>query len=423
MNLRFSGPGLILAFCLASWPARSQSAPAPPTVPPAPLTLTQVLDIARSKNPSLLSTEQHVDATKAAEITAGLRPNPTFTVSGADITLPSSNPASPYSYSANLTRLFERGQKRRWRLDVAHSTTDVTRSQYNDQVRQTILQVKNAFTNMLIAKQALHIAQDNLDSYRKTIDLSQARLNAGDISKTDFERIDLQLAEFESDYDNAKLDLTQACDSLQLLMGIQKADPAFDIAGNIQTPDLNITLAQIEQDALSARPDYLAARQSVTLANANVKLADAEGTTDPTVGGEYERTATYNSAGFQVAIPLRIFDRNQGEKERTRFEAQSSRFAEIAARNQVLSDVDQAWAAWDSAVDIAKRYNSHYVDEAQRVRDNLEFSYRHGSSTLLDYLDALRDYRQINLDALTANQQVCLSVHQLSFAAATEIVP
>jgi cobalt-zinc-cadmium efflux system outer membrane protein len=421
MNLRFSGHGLILAFYLASWPARSQSAPAPPQ--PAPLTLAQVVDIARSKNPSLLSTEQHVDATKAAEITAGLRQNPTFTVSGADITLPSSNPASPYSYSANLTRLFERGQKRRWRLDVAHSTTDVTRSQYNDQVRQTILQVKNAFTNMLIAKQALHIAQDNLDSYRKTIDLSQARLNAGDISKTDFERIDLQLAEFESDYDNAKLDLTQASDSLQLLMGIQKADPAFDIAGNIQTPDLNITLAQIEQDALSARPDYLAARQSVTLANANVKLADAEGTTDPTVGGEYERTATYNSAGFQVAIPLRIFDRNQGEKERTRFEAQSSRFAEIAARNQVLSDVDQAWAAWDSAVDIAKRYNSHYVDEAQRVRDNLEFSYRHGSSTLLDYLDALRDYRQINLDALTANQQVWLSVHQLSFAAATEIVP
>ena len=81
MNLRFSGHGLILAFYLASWPARSQSAPAPPQ--PAPLTLAQVVDIARSKNPSLLSTEQHVDATKAAEITAGLRQNPTFTVSGA----------------------------------------------------------------------------------------------------------------------------------------------------------------------------------------------------------------------------------------------------------------------------------------------------------------------------------------------------
>jgi cobalt-zinc-cadmium efflux system outer membrane protein len=420
MKLRLSGTGWVVALCVVSWGARAQSASTPPA---APLTLAQVLDIARAKNPSLLSTEQHVEATKAAEITAGLRQNPTFTLSGADITLPASNPASPYSYAANLTRLFERGQKRRWRLDVAHSTTDVTRSQYNDQVRQTILQIKNAFTNMLIAKEALHIAQDNLDGYRKTVELSQARLNAGDISKTDFERIDLQLAEFESDYDNAKLDVTQASDSLQLLMGIEKPDAAFDVTGNIQPPETTATLAQVEQQALASRPDYLAARQSVTLADANVKLADAEGTTDPTIGGEYERTATYNSAGFQVSIPLRIFDRNQGEKERTRFEAQSARFGEIAARNQVLNDVDQAWAAYDAALDLAKRYNSHYTEEARRVRDNLEFSYRHGGTTLLDYLDALRDFRQVNLDALTANQQVWLGIHQLSFAAATEIVP
>ncbi|HEX4311298.1 MAG TPA: TolC family protein [Acidobacteriaceae bacterium] len=425
MTFRLSGPGFVLAFCLVCPAVHAQASAPPPSPAPAStaLTLQQVLDIARTKNPSLLSADQHVAATKAAEITAGLRQNPSFAVSGADVSLPADNPASPYSYSANLSRLFERGQKRRWRLDAAHSTTDVTRSQYNDQVRQTVLAVKNAFTNLLIARQALRIAQDNLDSYRRTVDLSQARLNAGDISRTDFERIDLQLAEFESDYDSAKLNLTQASDSLQLLMGIEKPSPAFDIVGSIQPPDISTTLAQIEQEALAARPDYLAAHQSVTLADANVKLATAEGTTDPTVGGEYERTASYNSAGFQVSIPLRIFDRNQGEKERTRYEAQSARFGEIAARNQVLSDVDQAWAGYDVALELAKRYNSHYVDEAQRVRDNLEFSYRHGGSTLLDYLDALRDYRQINIDALNANQQVWLSIHQLSFAAATEIVP
>jgi cobalt-zinc-cadmium efflux system outer membrane protein len=399
-------------------PAAHAQAPAP-----APLTLAQVLDIARSKNPTLLAAELHVEATKASETTAGLRQNPNFTLSGADITLPADNPASPYSYAANVSRLFERGQKRRWRLDAARSTTDVTRSQYNDQIRQTILQVKNSFTNLLIAKQALKISQDNLDGYRKTVDLSQVRLNAGDISKTDFERIDLQLAEFESDYDNAKLDLLQASDSLQLLMGIDKPSPTFDVTGNIKPPDLQITMDQVEQQALAARPDYLAAKQGVTLADANVKLADAQGTTDPTIGGEYDRTATYNSAGFQVSIPLRVFDRNQGEKARTRYEAQSARFAEIAARAQVLNDVDQAWAGYDAALDMAKRYNSHYTDEAERVRDNIEYSYRHGGSTLLDYLDALRDYRQTNLDALTANQQVWLSLHQLSFAAATEIVP
>jgi outer membrane protein, heavy metal efflux system len=417
MVLRFLGPGFLLALLSASPAARAQASAS------APLTLVQVLAVAQANNPALLSANQHVLATKASEITAGLRVNPTFTVSGANTTLPANNPSSPYTYAGNVSRLFERGQKRRWRLDAADATTAVTQSQYHDQQRQTVLQVKDAFTNMLAAQAALRVAQDNLDSYRKTLDLSKARLDAGDISKTDFERIDLQLAEFESDYDSAKLDLEQASDSLQLLMGIQTPAAGFSITGSLDPPTLTATLPQLNQEALTARPDYLAAQQSVTLADANVKLADAEGTVDPTLGGEYERVGVYNSAGFQASIPLRIFDRNQGEKERTRYEAQSSRFAETAARNQVINDVDQAWAAYTAALALAQRYNTHYVDESERVRANLEFSYRHGGATLLDYLDALRDYRQIHLDALNANQQVWLSIHQLSFAAATEIVP
>jgi len=388
-----------------------------------PLTLEQAISLARARNPTLLSGQQHVTATKANELTARLRQNPNFTLSGTDVTLPADNPANPYSYAANVSRLLERGEKRRWRLDIANATTDVTRSQYNDIERQTILQVKEAFTDMLTAKAAIKIAEDNLDSYSKTVELSRVRLNAGDISATDFDRIDLQLAEFEADNDTARLNLIQASDQLQLLLGIEKPTTTFDISGTLDPPALTRTMEQIEQSALAARPDYQVALQSVRVADASIKLANANGTTDPTLGGEYERSGTYNSAGFQVSIPLRIFDRNQGEKERTRYEGQASRFAETAARNQVINDVDQAWAGYDAAMDMAKRYNSHYVAQSQRVRDNLEYSYRHGGATLLDYLDALRAYRQINLDALNANQRVWLSIHQLSFAAATEVLP
>lgn len=416
MNRRLFKAGLTLVLLAASPAARAQASS------PAPLTLAQVLAIAGAKNPTLLSAEQHVMATKAAEVTAGLRQNPTFTLSGANTTLPANNPSSPYTYVGNVSRLFERGNKRRWRLDVAHATTDVTQSQYHDQVRQTTLQVKDAFTDMLAAQTALQVAQDNLDTYRKTVELSKVRLNAGDISRTDYERIDLQLAEFESDFDNAKLDLTQASDSLQLLMGIESPSPDFAITGSLQPPEITSTLPQLEQVALTARPDYLAAQQSIVLADANVKLADAESTIDPTIGGEYERVGVYNSTGFQISIPLRIFDRNQGERERTRLEVQSARLAEVAARNQVVNDIEQAWAAYDTALAAAQRYNTHYVAESERVRTNVEFSYRHGAATLLDYLDALRDYRQIHLDALTANQQVWVSIHQLSYAAATEVV-
>jgi cobalt-zinc-cadmium efflux system outer membrane protein len=416
MKRLFARSALSLVVCLSCTVLQSQTAH-------PPLTLQQALEMARARNPNLLSNQQHVTATKASEITAGLRQNPNFQVSGTDVSLPANNPGNPYSYAANVNRLFERGEKRRWRLDVAHATTDVTQSQYQDAQRQTMLAVKQAFTQMLAAKAAQQIANDNLSSYRKTVDLSKTRLDTGDISATDFERIDLQLAEFESDYDNAKLNLVQASDQLQLLLGIGKPNETFDITGTLDPPTITAPLQQIEQEALQSRPDYLAAQQSVRLADSSVKLADADGTTDPTIGGEYDRSGVYNSAGFQISIPVRIFDRNQGEKERTRYEAQSSRFTETAARNQVVNDVDQAWAGYQTALVMANRYHGHYLQEAARVRDNLEFSYRHGGATLLDYLDALRDYRQTNLDALNANMQVWLALHQLSFAAATEIAP
>lgn len=207
------------------------------------------------------------------------------------------------------------------------------------------------------------------------------------------------------------------------MLGFERPHAGFDITGVLTPPGIPETLPQVEQEALAARPDYQSARESVALADANVKLAYANGTADPTLEGEYDRAGTANSAGFQVSIPLRIFDRNQGEKERTKYEAQSSRFAEIAARNQVVSEVDQAWAAYEDASSLARRYNGHYLAEAKEVRDNLEFSYRRGGTSLLDYLNALEDYRQINLEALNANMQVWLSLHQASFAAATEIVP
>jgi outer membrane protein, heavy metal efflux system len=389
---------------------------------PAPLTMQQAVDLARMQNPSLLSAQAHVSATKQSEITAGLRQNPNFNFAGSDVSLPATA-NNPYFYSAQVSRLFERGQKRRWRLDIARSTTDVTRSQYADQERQIVLAVKTAFTQMLAAKGAFDLAKQNLDDYRKTVDLSRERLRVGDISATDFKRLDLQLAQFESDYDNAHTNLVQASEQLQTILGYDRPRSSFDITGSLQPPDVTATLADTEQKALQARPDYLAAQQSVRLADANVKLASADGTTDPTLEGEFDRSGTANSAGFQIGIPLRIFDRNQGEKARTKYEAQSSRFAETAARNQVISDVDQAWAGYEDALSLARRYNGHYLQEAHEVRDNLEYSYRHGGTTLLDYLNALQDYRQVNLDALNANMQLWLSIHQISFAAATEIVP
>jgi outer membrane protein, heavy metal efflux system len=360
---------------------------------------------------------------KAQEVQARVRANPNLAVTGTNVSLPTNNPAGPYAYSAQVSRLFERGEKRRWRIDSATSTTDQTRDQYALQEQQTVLAVKQAFTSMLLAKAVLKLAQDNLKDFRRELDVNKARYDAGDIGKLDYERLDLQLAQFESDESTAEASLSQASYQLQTLIGSDRPTNNFDIAGDLIPPPLTMTMSDLEQKALAARPDYKAAQDGIRVADANEKLAYANGTTDPTLEGEYDRSGTYNSAGFNISIPLRIFDRNQGNKETSRYLAQASRFAETAAKNQVYSDVDQAWVNYTTSKVLVERYNGHYLDEAKDVLSIAQFAYEHGGLALLDYLSALQDNRATSLNALNADAQTWMAIHQLSFATATEVVP
>jgi outer membrane protein, heavy metal efflux system len=413
---------LVTAAVQAGYAQAPPAAPAPPP-PAAPITMQQAVDMALTHNPVLLASQQNLLSMKGQEVEAGLRQNPDFAFAGENVSIPTTNPAGPYFYSASLSRLFERGQKRRWRLDSARATTAQTEAQYHDQIRQTTLQVRQNFTNLVLAKATLKLAQDNLSSFRHELQINLDRYNAGDIGKLDYERLDLQLAQYESDESNAEMNLVQASDQLQTLLGTGQPSRSFDVSGDLVPPPLSASLTDLEQKALTVRPDYQAAQAAVRVADANVKLAYANGTTDPTLEGEYDRSGDYNSFGFSVSIPLRIFDRNQGNKDTNKYLAQASRFGQVAAQNQVYSDVDQAWIGYTTSKVLSDRYNGHYLAEAKDVLSIAQFAYEHGGIALLDYLSALQDDRTTSLNALNSYAQTWLAIHQLSFASATEVVP
>jgi outer membrane protein, heavy metal efflux system len=413
---------VLAAACVLLLPCVTFSQNQPSSTVSTPITMQQAVDIARAKNPTLLSAQQNLFSVKAQEIQAGLRVNPDFNASGSNVTL-GAQANNPYDYNVGISRLFERGEKRRWRLDSARSTTAQTDAQYHNQEQQTILAVRQAFTNFVLAKAAKKLADDNLNDFKHEVDIGHERLKAGDLAKLDFERLDLQLAQFESDESSAVTNELQASAQLQVLLGYEKPRADFDVIGDIVPPVVSSTMEELEQKALAARPDYRAAKLGVGVADANVKLAYANGTTDPTLEADYDRNGPDNSVGFSIDIPLRIFDRNQGNKETSKFVAQASRFAEIAARNQVFGDVDEAWAGYANIKILADRYNGHYLDEAKDVLDISKFSYEHGGLALIDYLDALRDSRSVTSDALNAYAQTWMAIHQLSFVTATDVVP
>ncbi len=394
----------------------------PPVSKPGAYTLQQVLDMARAKNATLLAAEQNLRAVRAQELQAGVRANPNFALTASNVTEPASE-NNPYAYAAQVSRLFERGEKRRWRLDDARATTAETQAQLNDTIRQTMLTVKTAFTHMLVAKEALELASATLKDFRHEVEISNDRYKAGDLGKLDYERLDLQLGNYESDESNDIVTLQQASFQLQTLLGIESPGPDFDIAGDIVPPVVTQTQDLLVQTALANRPDYAAAKFATTAAAANAQLAISNGKADPTLEGEFDLTGTEKSFGFQVSVPLRIFDRNQGNKETARFQVDASRFTESAARFQVISDVAQAWVGYTQSKRLSDRFGEHYLDESHDVLSIAQYAFEHGGLALIDYLDALRDARSSTSDALNAYQQTWLAIHQLSAASSVELVP
>lgn len=397
------------------------------SAPPHPLTLDQALQILRTSSPLLRANQSHLEAVQAGEIGAALRVNPVASFANQDFRAFSASQFGPaisnaQEFTDSLAYTFERGGKRQSRVSSARAATAVQRDVTADAQRQIEFQLKSTYVAFVLARRELDLAKQNLAEYQQAEEANQLRLKVGDISQTDFDRIRIDEARFQSDLFNAQAAVGQARAQFGALLGYSDSR-TLDVAGTLDVPQLALTLDGLNTTALDHRTDYLAARDTVLKNSADVRLAKANGAADLVVQPEYKRNGPDNTLGVTFSFPLRIYDRNQGEKLRAQRELDSSRFAETAARLQVFSDVAQAWEAYQSALSAQRLYSSDYLQRAKDVRERMTFSYEHGATNLLDYLDAVRAYRDVELAAINANAQVLTALHQLSFATATELLP
>jgi len=392
---------------------------------PSPLTWEQVRQRFEANNPSLVAGRLTVDEAKANEITANLRPNPELSVVLDEFTVfnPSVLSANNAQWTPTVTQLIERQGKRHLRYQSAQLATQGTQSDVKDLERTLMFSVRDAFNRLLAAKSILQLATDNLQYYDKVIEVNQERFKAGDISKIDLERVELQRAQFESDYQRAQVSLRQAKLDLLALTNDKTPVDQFDIAGNFEFQDVLPDESAIRQAALGNRPDLQSAALSVDKAQVDHRLAWANGSTDPAVGLEYQRNGPFNTVGVDFAVPIRIFDRNQGEKQRTAVEIQRADHAKQAVLLGILRDVDSARSSLSSVIELLRPYRDRYVPESIEVRETVSFSYSHGGASLLDFLDAQREYRDTQLNYRNLIASYLSAVNQLNFSVGQEVIP
>ena len=384
-------------------------------------------------NPTLKADQSGVDELKAEEIAAYLRPNPQFTLSqdGTQIAPHNSvwQPLRGTYIVPTVSYLHEREHKRELRLESAQEGARIGQAQHEDLNRNMLFGLRTAFVATLQAKVVLDLARADLEYYDKIIDISRNRFRAGDLAQIDLDRIELFRAQYEVEIQSAIVNLrTAKIQLLQLLDDNKTPVQQFDVAGSFDFTETIRPLEDFRQIALNARPDLQAALQTIHQSETNHKLAWANGSTDPTFSGWY----TYNSSnnnpngidtlGASVNIPLRIFDRNQGEKQRTQIDIARSQQASEAARAQVFSDVDTAYALVGSNIALLKPYKEKYNGQALRVRDTVTYAWQHGGASLMDFLNAQSDYRQVQLAYVQLIGAYLTAAAQLNMAAGQEVI-
>lgn len=390
------------------------------------LTWNDAKRIFEASNPNLRAARIGIDESRADEITAHLRPNPDLTVIADQFTPFTANPYRPFTYVepiASGSYLVERRHKRDLRLESAQGATAIAISQLADQERTLLFALRTAFVQVLQQKAALTLTRESLDYYDRQLAVSREQLKVGDIAPIDFDRLDLQRVQFETDVQTAIVNLRTAKIDLRALLNDDTPIESLDVTGRFDFAEDLKPLEEFRQMALYYRPDLKAALQAVDKAKTDYRLARANGSTDPTFLWDVGRDPPIQAYfGFGINIPLRIFDRNQGEKERTRLDIGRNERLVDATKAQVFSDVDSAYVAIQSSLALLRAYKTRYLAEAVRVRETISFAYQHGGASLLDFLQAQQDYENVQLNYLNLVGSYMNAVAQLSVAVGHEVM-
>lgn len=372
----------------------------------APLTLDQVIGEAVSRNLRLLVERLNLSIADARIIQARLRPNPVLSLGGNYLDVlgsgfnPSANAAGPTEVNARVDYILERGKKRQERVAVAEASKVVSQIELLNSTRTLILDVQSAFTDLLLAKENAALARASLEAFRQIVSVNKTRVNAGDLARVELVRSEVAQLQFENQVRQSESRVRLARNRLQALMGRIVFDTAFDVTGELRRDSLAAEKTELTKLALAARPDLDALRRDQARSQAELRLQQAQGKADYTVGAAVNRQfgvgglTSGNSVGIFFSMPIQVYNKNQGEIERARRELEQIQARIRSLEQEIQAEVENAWEQHQTARLLLDRIESDMLERARRVREITDFSYRRGEATFVELLDAQRTYNE-----------------------------
>jgi len=388
------------------------------------ITVSDAVAIFLKQNFQLIAARYDIDTAEAEKLTARLRPNPDVSIgfSGLPLNL-SGNLLTEQQYSYSIAQTFELGGKRGKRIDVANANADVARAEFEMTVWQLTNDLKKKFYTVILNQSLLNLAQENEKTFAETVKHTEELVQAGELAGLDLTRLEVEKLKFDTDLANAQRDYEVALRDLRVTLGGDYRVMEIDPNGTLDPQIYDLTFTDLRDKALAERPDLKAAKLAERAADASIKLQDAQKIPDVSLGtGVTQVPEGGSNFTFGVGISLPIHDRNQGERAKARIDKDRALNQEALVTNQILSDVDKAFVAFQLQKRRVDLYRTGVLTKVNDIQNLTEYSLKAGESSILDLLDAIRTRR----DTLAAFYQALFDYQSalldLELATATPII-
>lgn len=378
---------------------------AQPSAQTTALSLDQVIDETLSRNLRLMADRYDIAVAEARILQARLRPNPILNVQtgyldvlGAGFDY-SKNPAGPPEFDMGVNFWLEQRGKRDARIKLASAVKSVTEMDFLNRTRLLILDAQGAFVELQAAKENVILLQSTTKAFETIVELNTVRVRSGDLAGVELTRSEVAALQYQNQVRSAQARVRLAQNRLQSLMGRSTFEASFDISGALRGEDVTFDVQQLRTRALQMRPDLLAIRRDLLRADADA---------------HYQRKLTVGDTGLQVLAnkqwdigivrgrsvsvnllqPLPFLNRNQGEIQRADQERLQVRARIRAAEADILAEVQNAFVQYTAARQVLESIRTGMLDRAQRVRETMEYSYRRGEASFVEFLDAQRVFNE-----------------------------
>jgi cobalt-zinc-cadmium efflux system outer membrane protein len=369
------------------------------------LTLDQAIEMAEELQPQLAEARAAVAAAEGRSRQAGAFPNPEAILGAQQIPLRNSAP-NEREYVAGVGQTIPLSSRLSKAREAELLDREVRARGLEAKQREVRRQVHAAFATALFQDRAFQTQSTVLQNAEKLVSATKARLEAGDATREDLARSEMETARVRVEVLRVEALHKQAVRELAVSIG----DADLDVKSLEGTLDVTFEIPTLEvlDTNLASQPEILQANADIQAQQARLELAEIERIPDVKVELLYHRLEATQSDTLDIglSIPLPLFSRNQGRIREARAEMAAAEARARNTQNEVRTRTKTAHQTLTLALANRRTFQAEILPRADIVLNSAVARYEAGDISLSELLPVRRDWASAQLSYLESLRDV-----------------